>query len=199
VVGDTKQLPPTRFFATVEDDDGEGEDLSDEAPLDSILEEALAAGLQPRSLRWHYRSRNELLIAFSNQCFYDNKLITFPSAGNYAYPTGVEFVFVPDGIYDRSGSRTNRREARRVAELVYQHYQQFPERSLGVVAFSLQQPEAVDAAVEELSLSSSKTLRWSIQNQRGSPLLLNYLSALTQACQVGQLLPGPSTIQGFGS
>ncbi len=151
VVGDTKQLPPTRFFATVEDGDLQDEESAQDEVLDSVMEEALVAfGRREKSLLWHYRSRDESLIAFSNYHFYGNSLITFPAAGTHTNPMGVEFVLVPDGIYDRSRSRTNRREAEHVAKLVYQHYSQCPDRSLGVVAFSLAQADAVDAAVEGL-------------------------------------------------
>ncbi len=149
VVGDTKQLPPTRFFATLEGDEPQDDELSQDEVLDSIMEEAIVAfGGREKSLLWHYRSRDESLIAFSNYYFYNNKLITFPSACTHTRPMGIEFVRVPDGVYDRSRSRTNRREAARVAELVYEHYRQCPDRSLGVVAFSLAQADAIDAAVE---------------------------------------------------
>jgi very-short-patch-repair endonuclease len=151
VVGDTKQLPPTRFFAAIEDDDRDDEESLEETPLEkSIMEEALGAGLREKTLLWHYRSRDESLIAFSNYYFYNRALITFPSAGTHAFPIGIEFVLVPNAAYDRSRSRTNRREAERVAELVYQHYKQSPNHSLGVVAFSLPQADAIDAAVEVL-------------------------------------------------
>jgi very-short-patch-repair endonuclease len=150
VVGDTKQLPPTRFFAAIEGDDTTEEEPFEETPLDSIMEEALAGGLREKTLLWHYRSRDESLIAFSNYYFYNRDLITFPSAGTHAFPIGIEFVLVPNAVYDRSRSRTNRREAERVAELVYQHYKQSPNHSLGVVAFSLPQADAIDAAVEVL-------------------------------------------------
>jgi len=159
VVGDTKQLPPTRFFTTLEEDD-EDEDPANEPILESIMEQALAAGLREKSLLWHYRSRDESLIAFSNYYFYNNRLITFPSAGTYKYPTGMEFVLTPNGIYDRSKSRTNRREAQQVADLVFSHYKNFPDRSLGVVAFSLSQSDAINAAVEGIRQTDSGFDEW---------------------------------------
>lgn len=161
VVGDSKQLPPTRFFAAVESDEYLEDDYpGDEVILDSILEDAVAAGLIEKRLLWHYRSRDESLIAFSNYFLYGGSLVTFPSSGIYQYPTGIEFVHVPDGVYDRSRTRTNRKEARRVAELVYQHYQQWPGRSLGVVAFSLPQADAIEAAVEEVRQKDSAFDEW---------------------------------------
>ncbi|TGQ76875.1 hypothetical protein EN849_33010, partial [Mesorhizobium sp. M2D.F.Ca.ET.206.01.1.1] len=76
IVGDPKQLPPTNFFGRNEEDE---EVVEHEKDLESILDEAKAAGIPVRDLRWHYRSRNESLIAFSNHHYYQNRLITFPS------------------------------------------------------------------------------------------------------------------------
>ena len=160
VVGDTKQLPPTRFFATLEGEELQDEESSEDEILDSIMEDALAGGFREKSLLWHYRSRDESLIAFSNYYFYNNKLITFPSAGIRDRPMGIEFLLAPNGVYDRSRSRTNRREAEYVAELAYQHYKQSPDRSLGVVAFSLSQADAIDAAVESLRQADSEFDEW---------------------------------------
>ncbi|MBK9070409.1 MAG: hypothetical protein IPL79_05330 [Myxococcales bacterium] len=61
VVGDSKQLPPTRFFAdqtTAGDDDAASEDEPAQE-LESILDECVAAQLPQRYLGWHYRSRHE--------------------------------------------------------------------------------------------------------------------------------------------
>ena len=45
---------------------------------ESILDASLASGMPTKPLRWHYRSRHEDLIAFSNRNFYEGRLITFP-------------------------------------------------------------------------------------------------------------------------
>ena len=78
VVGDPKQLPPTNFFNSTGDDE---EDLAPEEYKDweSILDELMTHGLRHKRLKWHYRSRHEGLIAFSNRQYYDNDLLTFPS------------------------------------------------------------------------------------------------------------------------
>ena len=111
IVGDPKQLPPTNFFGrSEEDNDSVPEHDRD---LESILDEAKASGLPTRHLRWHYRSRHELLIAFSNWHYYDNNLITFPSP--VTQDQAVSLTFVPTAIYDRGKSRTNREEARAIA------------------------------------------------------------------------------------
>ncbi|TGR35758.1 AAA domain-containing protein, partial [Mesorhizobium sp. M8A.F.Ca.ET.198.01.1.1] len=69
IVGDPKQLPPTNFFGRNEEDE---EVVEHEKDLESIIDEAKAAGIPVRDLRWHYRSRNESLIAFSNHHYYQN-------------------------------------------------------------------------------------------------------------------------------
>lgn len=149
VAGDSQQLPPTPFFKKVGiDGDGANEEEVEES-LESILQE-FSALLPSAPLNWHYRSRHEALIAFSNYHFYDNRLITFPNAHLTGEEFGVEFVYVPNGLYDRGKSGKNRIEARRVAELVFDHYAFFPKRSLGVVAFSQAQSEAIDEEIERM-------------------------------------------------
>ena len=157
ITGDSKQLPPTNFFSTSIsdndfdfDDDGE-DDYDDTDAYESVLEEA-ATFLPERTLRWHYRSRHEHLIAFSNEKIYNNNLITFPSPINNEKNIGVEYIHVPDGVYDRGGKRNNIVEAKKVAELVWNHIQSYPNRSLGVVTFSEAQQQAVETAIRQLRL-----------------------------------------------
>lgn len=124
IVGDTQQLPPTNFFASSlndEDFDTDDDDYtnnSDDGAYDSILEEAVTV-LPERSLRWHYRSRHEHLIAFSNIKIYNGSLITFPASIENAPDCGVEYIYVSDGVYDRSGKRNNVVEAQKVADIVF--------------------------------------------------------------------------------
>lgn len=139
VVGDTKQLPPTNFFnssGNITIDDGGYEDL------ESILDECIAAGLPKQRLKWHYRSRHESLIAFSNQQYYDNELVTFPSP--VTNDRAVSFQYI-DGVYDRGASRTNRAEAEAVADYVAGHYSDaaLRDKSVGVVAFSQAQEQLI--------------------------------------------------------
>ncbi len=145
IAGDTKQLPPTNFFSASTSnssdvyDDEEG---YDEEVYDSILEET-ANVLPNRMLLWHYRSKREHLIAFSNQEIYKNELVTFPSNNESERDTGVEFVYVEDGYYEPTPKNNNIREAQRIVELVRDHIEKHPERSLGVIAFSEKQQQAI--------------------------------------------------------
>jgi len=149
VAGDSKQLPPTNFFqaSSEEEDVDEGE----VEPLESVLDQCVAVvpAFRECNLKWHYRSQDDRLIQFSNYEFYDNSLITFPPAFDRHPGRGVRLVPVPDGAYDRGKSRTNRIEARRVARLVFELARAFPNESLGVVAMSSAQREAIEDALEE--------------------------------------------------
>ena len=156
VAGDRNQLPPTSFFRAQieldEDDLGtEEEATAAEEPLESLLDDAVATVplFREAYLKWHYRSRDERLIKFSNAFFYDNRLVTFPSACTDTDGRGIRLESVPHGVWDRGRSRTNRIEARRVADLVIEHFTRFPNRSLGVVAMNAQQREAIEDAIAQ--------------------------------------------------
>ncbi|MBP5092157.1 MAG: DUF4011 domain-containing protein, partial [Bacilli bacterium] len=135
VVGDNKQMPPTNFFQSVdalEDNYDEDLDVSDVGDFESILD--FFMNFPHYRLLWHYRSRNEALIDFSNRYFYDGSLITFPSSQKAVPGFGVDFVFAK-GTYNR-GSHFNPIEAKAAAKVVYESVTKHPERSIGVVAFN---------------------------------------------------------------
>jgi REase_MTES_1575/Protein of unknown function (DUF4011)/AAA domain len=150
VAGDNKQLPPTSFFQKNLFDNTDWDELDDDdvEVFDSILDECLGIGLPVKTLRWHYRSRHEELIAFSNHQFYDDTMITFPAAKAETESLGVKLDHVSDGLYDRGGKRDNPKEAEKVAELVFEHFKNYPYKTLGVVTFSIAQMDAVEEAIE---------------------------------------------------
>lgn len=155
IAGDSKQLPPTNFFNTgTGDNDYDNDDNEDidEVISDSILEEA-ANSLPNKTLLWHYRSRHEHLIAFSNREIYNNELITFPNCVNGS-DLGVEYYYVEDGVYEGGGRNCNIREAERCVMLIKQHFDRMPERSLGVIAFSEKQQHAIENAVNDFRLKN---------------------------------------------
>ncbi|URZ18332.1 DUF3320 domain-containing protein [Clostridium felsineum] len=158
IAGDKEQLPPTNFFnsnISDEDFDDEEEDVDDVNSYESVLDEALSA-LPERTLLWHYRSKHEHLIAFSNIKIYGGNLITFPSNVDKVKDNGVEYIYVKDGIYERNGKKCNSIEAKKVAEMVFEHINKFPNRSLGVVTFSQSQQHAIEIAINDLRISNSK-------------------------------------------
>ncbi|MGK0270703.1 MAG: very-short-patch-repair endonuclease [Cocleimonas sp.] len=145
VVGDPKQLPPTSFFdKTVENDD---DDATAIEQSESILDVSFPM-FNARRLRWHYRSRHESLIAFSNQEFYDSNLVVFPSPSSKSDEFGIKFTHVKSG---RFVNQHNIEEAKVIAEAVRNHLLHRPHESLGVVAMSAKQREQIERCVEELS------------------------------------------------
>ncbi|MEN8152065.1 MAG: AAA domain-containing protein, partial [Planctomycetota bacterium] len=148
VVGDSRQLPPTSFFSY--DPDYEPPEEEEPLPdLESILDLCAAQGFPRLRLNWHYRSRDESLISFSNENFYDDSLLTFPNPGDRP-GTGLSFRHVANGVYDRGKSRTNRVEAAEVARGIAEQILIDPSMSIGVVTFGEPQRRAVLAAVERL-------------------------------------------------
>jgi superfamily I DNA and/or RNA helicase len=145
VIGDEHQLPPTSFFNVLSDDSEEEEESMEEVGYESILQAAITILPGAESyLTYHYRSRHPDLIAFSNDKIYKN-LIIFPAPKDYG---AVQFDFVENGIYDAGQSRRNHIEAQRVVELCIKHFES-STTSLGVIAFSKAQEEAIRDAVSE--------------------------------------------------
>ena len=146
VIGDEHQLPPTSFFDVSSEDEEEEE--MEEVGYESILQSAITIlpGAQAELL-YHYRSTSEDLIAFSNHYIYDDRLITFPAPNKNK---AVQFEFVENGIFDggKNGTKRNWIEAQRVAEKCIEHFQS-NSTSLGVIAFSKTQEEAIREAVNE--------------------------------------------------
>jgi len=152
VVGDDKQMPPTRFFQRMTGEEGEetAENTSDVVAardVESILGLCNARGLPSAMLRWHYRSRHESLIATSNAEFYDNRLFILPSPRARSATLGLSLRRV-EGRFDTGGTGTNAEEARAVAEAVIAHARETPGDTLGVAAFSIRQRDAILNAVE---------------------------------------------------
>ena len=139
IVGDPKQLPPTNFFSSNRID----EENSDKEDLESLLDDCLAISMPQEYLKWHYRSRHESLIAYSNMKYYDNKLLTFPS--NNDLISKVSIVH-PEGFYDKGKTKQNKAEARAVVDEIIRRLsdEKLRGESIGVVTFSLVQQNLID-------------------------------------------------------
>ena len=146
VVGDQKQLPPTSFFdrmMSVEDEDDSQASVATSS--ESILDICLSA-FPTRTLKWHYRSKHESLIAYSNHRFYDDKLIVFPSPYPQTKRLGVRYHYVRDGAYQ---NRQNLPEARRVVDAVIEHMQTRSDESLGVATLNITQRDLIEELLEQ--------------------------------------------------
>ncbi len=145
ITGDPKQMPPTSFFSSTQTDE-ENLEIED---LESILDDALALNFNSKNLLWHYRSKHESLITFSNHEYYDNSLLTFPSPDNRISKVTFQKV---EGFYDKGKSRCNRSEAKAVVEEIERRLSdpQLQKRSIGVVTFSIVQQQLIDDMIQDL-------------------------------------------------
>ena len=148
IVGDPNQMPPTTFFQAMQTEETydssnllDGDGVYDD--LESILDDCLAVSMPSMYLAWHYRSRHESLITFSNRSFYDGKLYTFPSADNR-----VSKVSLVDmgGTFERGKRRVNEVEANAVADDIYRRFKESGGKpcSIGVVTFNINQQNLID-------------------------------------------------------
>ncbi len=139
VVGDSKQMPPTSFFQTTQ----VGEDEADIDDMESILDDCITLSLCEHKLKWHYRSKHESLIAFSNSQYYGNELFTFPSVDDRQAKVSLVPV---QGVYDKGRSRSNVDEARAIVDEILRRLQdpELSNYSIGVVAFSKVQGDKIE-------------------------------------------------------
>ena len=179
IVGDPMQLPPTNFFGRT-DSDGDDDGLAFyEQELPSILDEARNA-LPERQLNWHYRSRDEALIAFSNHHYYKDQLVTFPSPRTQS--NAVRFHLV-QGIYARGSGRTNEVEAKAVVQLAVERLKLWLNRkeaerpTLGIITFNVQQQELI---LDLLDAERRKTpaLEWFFDADREEPAIVKNLESI---------------------
>lgn len=168
IVGDPKQMPPTSFFATntVDEDNLEAEDL------ESVLDDCLALNMPQSHLLWHYRSRHESLIAFSNSRFYENKLLTFPSVNDRE--SKVHLVHV-DGVFDRGKTRTNKGEAQAVVQEIQRRYKdpELSKQSIGIVTFNISQQHLIDDLLTEAYTRDGELEKWALNEEE--PLFIKNL------------------------
>jgi hypothetical protein len=167
VVGDQQQLPPTTFFRSddadddydVDDENGETVDnrlVGVESILD-VLVGMRGAGVDDVYLQVHYRSQHDALIRYSNHYFYDDRLLTFPSALGTRPGLGIRSVYLPDGRFEAGGSRTNRLEAEQVVHIAFELMQTQPRtESIGVVALSRAQADLIQQLIDTRRLSDRR-------------------------------------------
>jgi len=146
VVGDPRQLPPTSFFerATSNDDVEDDDDLGVINDSESILE-AIGSHYPKRMLKWHYRSRHESLIDFSNRHFYESELVIFPSPWAQSDEFGIKFNYVKNGVF---ATGINNEESKHIVAAVKYHVTHNHKESLGIVAMNSKQRDQIEALLE---------------------------------------------------
>lgn len=175
IVGDPKQLPPTNFFGRNDDPE---EDLPEsEKDLASILDEVSAAGIPTQQLDWHYRSRDESLIAFSNWHYYGGRLVTFPSPATESQAVKLHQI---NGTYARGMGRTNEDEARAISRMVVRRLTEWlvlPEEerlTLGVITFNGEQQGLILDLLDE-ERRKNPELEWFFEDDREEPVIVKNL------------------------
>lgn len=166
IVGDPEQLPPTSVGDRVIDVENEEVMLPSEK---SILDECLVCNIPSMRLRWHYRSRHESLIAFSNAKYYKGELVTFPSP--VTHDDAVRFVHVPDGVYERGGSKTNRKEAQAVVDEVVRRVKSATQ-SVGIVTFNGEQQKLIENLLDQARRSDPSLEKFFDAKQVPEPVLV---------------------------
>lgn len=169
IVGDPQQMPPTTFFQNqIEDNDD-----VEYCDMESILDDFITLGMEEHHLSYHYRSRHESLIAFSNYCYYDNRLITFPSVNDREQRIHYHYVA---GVYDYSNTRTNKLEAEAIVDEVIRRLSddQLCHQSMGIIAFSKVQQNLIEDLLQS-RLSHHHLLQKRSMREGEEPLFVKNL------------------------
>ncbi|HET9307963.1 MAG TPA: AAA domain-containing protein, partial [Candidatus Sulfotelmatobacter sp.] len=145
VAGDNKQLPPTTFFAAGDDDDYAADEQTSNAEGFESLLDMMMPFVQSRYLDWHYRSRDESLINFSNHYLYQDRLVTFPGPGG---PPVIDHVLVKQEPGVDGQEESSSAEVRKVIEVVLDHVRKRPSETLGVITMGIRHMDRVQAALD---------------------------------------------------
>ncbi len=210
VVGDTRQMPPTSFFSRaseeLEDDD---EDLTSAEEVESILE-AASKVYPPCMLRWHYRSEHHSLIEFSNNSYYDEKLVVFPSRHRRHPNLGVKWHPIPDGQFYR---QKNIEEAKAVVEAIIVHAKETvslseeDRESLGIATMNIHQRDLILDLLDEKAGEDDETrLALTCLEEMSEPLFVKNLEnvqgderdAILISCTYGPVPDNDKVPQRFG-
>lgn len=204
IVGDPKQLPPTRFFDRAIDGEDEADDVVALEEAESILE-AVTGIFPTRRLRWHYRSRHESLIAFSAESFYDNNLVLFPSPFETNEEFGIKLHRVTDGFFQKA----NAPESRAVVDFLIKQLERDSRESVGIVAMSAAQTVLIQEEIEKRMKDNPEVralIEASLDPSRREPLFFKNLESvqgderdvIVISMTYGPIAPGGKVPQRFG-
>lgn len=215
VVGDQKQMPPSDFFmsALEEDESPEEEEEIDGGKSESILDASVAA-LLSCPLLWHYRSRQETLIAPANSFSYDNRLILFPHPHRSHPELGIRYTHIANAT-TTTGKVINALEAEavanRVREIVLREYAKPPKSQLtiGVVTMNLYQQDCIMDLLEKMRQDDRRfdlAMTAFASEQNEEPLFVRNLEniqgderdIMILSCTYGPHTPGGTPTQRFG-
>lgn len=170
VVGDPEQLPPTSVGQRAAD--GEEDDYDVVQTQQSILDECLSSNIPSLRLNWHYRSKHESLIAFSNAKYYRGELVTFPSP--FTKDAAVRLVPVENGIYERGKARVNHKEAQELVADVVKRMRGSSE-TIGIVTFNAEQQKLIENLLDAERMSDLSLERHWDKSQTNEPVFVKNL------------------------
>ncbi len=157
IVGDSNQMPPTNVFSSKLNDE-EADDSYGSEDMKSILDR-MCSNFNEEWLRWHYRSQCQDLISFSNDKYYDSRLIIPPAAFTHSPDAGIKLVYCESARYHDG---VNELEAETIVNFVKDHIIANSKRppkeqeSLGVVALNKKQAAVIEEAIDNLKLNSKE-------------------------------------------
>ena len=174
IVGDSKQMPPNTAFKSFSTDDENDDDSINPGDFESILD-IWSSKTNNQKLNWHYRSRHQSLIAFSNKNFYDNELITFPNA-SYTNNNDYEPItskYIENG---RFIDNFNKGEAAEIIKLINEHILNHKDKSLGIITFNLKQADYINDLFEKEKKKNSKIVEFcSTWEEKNEPFFIKPL------------------------
>ncbi|MGE8021522.1 AAA domain-containing protein [Peribacillus frigoritolerans] len=147
VAGDEKQLQPSNLFrAGYADEEDEEEAKFDTDESISLLN--LAKRRFPaKILHWHYRSKYEELINFSNHAFYNGYVQIAPNVTPFREPPGI----VWKRVEGRWLNQSNEVEALEIVTQLKRTLQQQPGKTVGIITFNAKQQSKVQDVIEAVA------------------------------------------------
>ena len=153
IAGDEKQLPPNRMFETQMDNEEPSEDeetnATDEPSLLTLAKKTLR--YKSHMLEWHYRSRHQELVTFSNEVFYHGRMKVAPNVIPFRKGNAPAISWHSvSGFWEE---RQNRAESDKVIDLIRNYLSSENPLSVGVITFNLPQKELILDRIDELQVS----------------------------------------------
>ena len=148
VAGDHKQLRPSSLGSGRIDYESDEDDPEDDVSA-ALEEESLLDLARSRYdsilLNFHYRSKYEELIAFSNYAFYGGRLYVSPNVEEPDRPP-IE-MFRVNGLWE---DKSNRAEADKVVELLKEFFNtRRDNESIGIITFNSSQRDLISDVLDE--------------------------------------------------
>lgn len=149
VAGDSKQLRPSSLgsgrLEISEEEFPEDEDIPASLEEESLLDLAKAK-YRDVLLNYHYRSKYEELIAFSNYAFYRAGLYVSPNVREPKNPP-IEVLKIDNGLWTK---RANVPEAKEVVELLKRVFSERKNNeTIGIITFNVSQRDMIDDLIDE--------------------------------------------------